>query len=156
MMGFCKLASAQIVKVELFQTDSQEKDQAIGSIIATDTRYGLLLIPNLHDLPPGLHGFHLHAKPSCSHHGKSAGDHWDPLKTGVHLGPYTDKGHLGDLPVLMVNEKGIADVPVLAPRLKVKNLHGHALIIHSGGDNYADVPEKLGGGGQRIACGIVP
>jgi Cu-Zn family superoxide dismutase len=28
-------------------------------------------------------------------------------------------------------------------------------MIHSGGDNYSDVPEKLGGGGGRIACGVI-
>lgn len=27
-----------------------------------------------------------------------AGGHLDPEKTGKHLGPYNDKGHLGDLP----------------------------------------------------------
>jgi len=34
-------------------------------------------------------------------------------------------------------------------------LKGHALMIHQGGDNYADTPEKLGGGGARAACGVV-
>jgi Cu-Zn family superoxide dismutase len=28
-------------------------------------------------------------------------------------------------------------------------------MIHAGGDNYSDHPEKLGGGGARIACGVV-
>ncbi|MRR17699.1 MAG: superoxide dismutase [Cu-Zn] SodC1, partial [Deltaproteobacteria bacterium] len=30
-----------------------------------------------------------------------------------------------------------------------------SLMIHVGGDNYSDVPEKLGGGGGRLACGVV-
>ena len=29
-------------------------------------------------------------------------------------------------------------------------------MIHSGGDNYSDAPEKNGGGGERIACGVMP
>jgi Cu-Zn family superoxide dismutase len=29
-------------------------------------------------------------------------------------------------------------------------------MIHAGGDNHADHPEKLGGGGARIGCGVVP
>ena len=27
-------------------------------------------------------------------------------------------------------------------------------MIHSGGDNYSDEP-KLGGGGARVACGVI-
>ncbi len=30
------------------------------------------------------------------------------------------------------------------------------LVIHEGGDNYSDTPKPLGGGGGRIACGVVP
>jgi superoxide dismutase, Cu-Zn family len=29
-------------------------------------------------------------------------------------------------------------------------------VIHAGGDNYADQPAPLGGGGLRIACGAIP
>jgi len=43
---------------------------------------------------------------------------------------------------------------VLAPRLKMTDVKGHALMVHAGGDNYSDNPEKLGGGGARIACGV--
>jgi superoxide dismutase, Cu-Zn family len=28
-------------------------------------------------------------------------------------------------------------------------------MIHSGGDNYSDAPAPLGGGGARIACGVI-
>jgi Cu-Zn family superoxide dismutase len=28
-------------------------------------------------------------------------------------------------------------------------------MIHAGGDNYSDQPVPLGGGGARIACGVV-
>jgi Cu-Zn family superoxide dismutase len=28
-------------------------------------------------------------------------------------------------------------------------------MIHAGGDNYADQPKPLGGGGERIACGVI-
>ena len=28
-------------------------------------------------------------------------------------------------------------------------------MIHDGGDNYADDPKPLGGGGGRIACGVI-
>ena len=44
----------------------------------------------------------------------------------------------------------------VVPRLKLADIHGKALMIHAGGDNYADEPKPLGGGGARIACGVVP
>ncbi|MFP5305560.1 MAG: superoxide dismutase family protein, partial [Gammaproteobacteria bacterium] len=44
--------------------------------------------------------------------------------------------------------------PVLAPRIEPQQIEGHALMIHAGGDNYSDQPQKLGGGGARIACGV--
>ena len=59
------------------------------------------------------------------------------------------------MPVLFVDADGTASLPTLAPRLKVKDLHKHSVMIHAGGDNYADQPAPLGGGGPRIACGVI-
>ena len=83
----------------------------------------------------------------------SAGGHYDPEETGTHQGPYGE-GHLGDLPVLTVNEDGEANLPVLAPRLSMEDMPGRSLMIHEGGDTYTDEPH-LGGGGTRMACGVV-
>lgn len=137
--------------------------ESIGSITLEDTEHGLLLTPDLSDLETGPHGFHVHQNPSCeaqendSGHmtaGLYAGGHYDPEETGSHKGPYED-GHLGDLPVLIVDEDGNATLPVLAPRLSVEDIKGRSIMIHEGGDNYSDDPEALGGGGSRVGCGIV-
>ena len=136
--------------------------EKVGTVRVTDTEYGALFTPALSQLPPGIHGFHLHEHPMCDcaeKDGKmvaanAAGSHFDPAKTGKHEGPY-GKGHLGDLPPLFVDADGNATVPVLAPRLKVKDVKGRALMIHAGGDNYSDAPAALGGGGARIACGVI-
>jgi Cu-Zn family superoxide dismutase len=109
-----------------------------------------------------MHGFHVHEHAQCGPAdkdgkmtaGHAAGSHFDPGKTGKHLGPYGD-GHLGDLPPLYVDANGTATLPVLAPRLKLADLKGRSLMIHAGGDNYSDQPAALGGGGARIACGVV-
>ena len=137
---------------------------SIGSIRAVDTADGLRFEPELSGLAAGIHGFHLHERGDCGpamKDGKpvaalAAGGHWDPEETGKHLGPQGE-GHRGDLPVLVVGEDGRATAPTApAPRLSVADIHGRALVIHAGGDNYSDVPEPLGGGGARIACGVVP
>ncbi|MDJ3787999.1 superoxide dismutase [Cu-Zn] SodC [Salmonella enterica] len=136
----------------------------IGDITVSETPYGLLFSPHLKGLTPGVHGFHIHTNPSCMpgmKDGKSvpalmAGGHLDPEKTGKHLGPYNDKGHLGDLPGLVVNADGTTTYQLLAPRLKsLSELKGHSLMIHKGGDNYSDEPAALGGGGARFACGVI-
>jgi Cu-Zn family superoxide dismutase len=49
-----------------------------------------------------------------------------------------------------------ATQPVLAPRLKLSGVRGHALMLHAGGDNHSDHPAPLGGGGAQIACGVMP
>jgi len=145
---------ADSLKVTVYQVNG-EKARAIGTVTFTDQQYGLLITPNLSGLTPGFHGFHIHEKPSCADKGQAAGGHFDPDKTDSHMGPYRNDGHLGDLPVLMVDKDGKATIPVLAPRLQVEDLAGHAIMIHAGGDNYSDSPEKLGGGGARVACGII-
>ena len=134
-----------------------------GTITVTESAYGLVFTPELTGLPAGLHGFHVHENPSClpgEKDGKkvpalAAGAHLDPQKTGKHGFPWGD-GHLGDLPPLYVGADGAANQPVLGPRLKLGDLKGRSLMVHAGGDNHADHPAPLGGGGARIVCGVVP
>lgn len=142
--------------IPMYLVDEKGQEKSIGTVNADDTIYGLLLTPHLHDLPPGPHGFHIHEMSLCGNHGMAAGGHLDPGHTEQHHGPYKGSGHLGDLPVLLVDKEGNATVPVLAPRLKLEQIKDHTLMIHAGADNYSDKPEKLGGGGTRIACGIIP
>jgi len=155
LAGFLSCVYAKVLKIPMYLVTPQHDHQAIGYVLAKNSQYGLLLVPHLKDLPPGVHGFHVHTNPSCKNHGMAAGGHLDPNHTGKHLGPYNPNGHLGDLPVLIVNKNGTATLPILAPRLTVKDIVGHSLMIHAGGDNYSDEPEKLGGGGERIACGVI-
>lgn len=149
--------------VEMNLVTSQAVGQSIGDVKITETDKGLEFAPNLKALPPGEHGFHLHSNGSCQpalKEGKAsaaeaAGGHYDPQHTGKHEGP-TGEGHLGDLPVLVVAQDGKATQPLLAPRLKsLDEIKGKALMIHAGGDNMADQPKPLGGGGVRYACGVI-
>ncbi|HLB57619.1 MAG TPA: superoxide dismutase family protein [Gammaproteobacteria bacterium] len=144
------------LKIPMYLVDENGQQKSIGIVQADDTIYGLLLTPKLQDLPPGVHGFHIHQFPLCGQNGMMAGGHLDPLRTDAHRGPYRGDGHLGDLPVLLVDARGRATLPVLAPRLKLAQIENRTLMIHVGSDNYSDKPEKLGGGDGRMACGIVP
>jgi Cu-Zn family superoxide dismutase len=108
---------------------------AIGTISFRDTKQGLYIEPKLTGLPPGPHGFHIHQNPNCgpgpgannvSAPGMAAGGHYDP--------------------------KGL---PGIAKRLKTSDLAGRSVMIHAGSDNFDDAPAPLGGGGGRIACGVI-
>jgi Cu-Zn family superoxide dismutase len=156
---FACYAQAESVIIPMYETSPAAGTQGfVGNVMATDTPYGLMLTPHLSGLAPylapGPHGFHVHVNPSCAEGGMAAGGHFDPFNTNHHLGPY-HAGHLGDLPVLSVDANGDATVPVVAPRLKVKNILGRSLMIHEGSDTYTDEP-KLGGGGSRMICGVIP
>jgi Cu-Zn family superoxide dismutase len=135
----------------------------LGTITVTMTPDGAVFKLDLKDLPPGPHGFHVHENGECGPTmlngvripAGAAGGHWDPEHTSRHEGP-TGTGHLGDLPVLDVGADGTATQSLTAPRIKdLDALKRRALIIHSGGDNYSDVPSPLGGGGARFACGVL-
>lgn len=147
---------AETLTVNVYRTADKGQGVDIGTLTFVDKYHGLLIQPKLHGLTPGLHGFHVHSKPNCSNNGLAAGGHFDPAHTGKHLGPYNSSGHLGDMPPLFVDKKGQSILPIFAPRLHVRNLRGHSIIIHEGGDNFSDSPEKLGGGGKRIACAVIP
>jgi len=148
--------------VSVHAVSAQGVGEEVGKITVSESPYGLVFTPDLHGLAPGLHGFHLHQNPSCEPGEKNgvkaaaigAGGHFDPKGSNMHGTPW-GKGHLGDLPPLYVDPDGVASEAVLAPRLKMSDLPGHALMLHAGGDNFSDNPAPLGGGGARVACGVI-
>ena len=134
----------------------------IGVVKLQDSDEGLVLEPDIGELPRGTHGFHVHEKPSCeagvkdgrNQAGLAAGGHFDPAGSGKHEGP-AGAGHKGDLPVMEVGSDGNAHFTLLAPKLTIADITGRSLVIHAGGDNFSDQPNPLGGGGLRIACGLI-
>lgn len=154
ILSFVLLSStnhADTAKTSVYLTDVNKSP--LGIVSFQDSKDGLLVITKLNGLPKGTHGLHLHQYANCDDAGMKAGGHYDPNKTNSHQGPY-GKGHLGDLPVLSVNDKGEAYLTLIAPRLKMADLKGLTVMIHAGGDNYSDNP-PLGGGGSRLACGVI-
>ncbi|MGJ0483906.1 MAG: superoxide dismutase [Cu-Zn] SodC [Methylomicrobium sp.] len=155
-------AGAAEVSVPVNTVNEQGEVKAIGSVRISESQYGLVFTPDLEGLPAGVHGFHVHENPSCAAKEKdgkltpalAAGGHYDPKVTKKHGEPWGN-GHLGDLPGLVVGADGKSAYSILAPRLKLEDVKGRALIIHAGGDNYSDDPEPLGGGKARIACGVI-
>lgn len=147
--------------VTMHAVSAQGVGAEIGTISLHDSPAGLVIRTSLSQLPPGPHGFHIHEKGSCDpamKDGKAgaalaAGSHYNPNHAPHHGNPLT--GHLGDLPLLNVAADGTANVTLLAPRIKAADVQNLAIMVHAGSDNYSDSPKPLGGGGDRIACGVI-
>lgn len=162
LMMLMATAPAMATVISMDEVNADGSVKTIGTVTVTETAYGLVFTPALQGLSPGLHGFHLHQNNSCAPAEKdgamvaalAAGGHYDPRNAGKHGTPWGD-GHAGDLPPLYVDEDGNANHPVLAPRLRMRDLPGRSVMIHAGGDNHSDHPAPLGGGGARVACGVV-
>jgi Cu-Zn family superoxide dismutase len=150
------------ITVDMKSVSAEGIGASIGTIEISETAAGLKLIPHLKGLPAGERGFHVHENPDCSAKEKegkmtaaqAAGGHYDPHHSGHHLGP-AGGGHVGDLPKLTVKEDGTATAPIEVTGLQLSDITNRSLMIHAGSDTYSDTPAPLGGGGARIACGII-
>src|SRR5690606_31324718 len=131
-------APAEEAVFVMHKIDAKGVGEPIGRSTVRDSPEGMVLESDLRDLPPGQHGFHFHETADCRpsvEDGKPlaagrSGDHFDPDRTGKHLGP-TGDGHRGDLPLLEVDSDGSVEGPLAAPRLKVSQVRDLALVIHA-------------------------
>ena len=117
-------------------------------------------------LPPGFHGFHMHAVGACD-----AGTSAPFTSAGGHINPDgRDHGHhAGDMPVLYVQADGAGTLSFITDRLAVVDLFdadGSAVIVHADPDNFGNIPPRYaaapdattlstGDAGARIACGVI-
>lgn len=147
----------------------------IGTVSLDDEDGAIEIDVAVDGLDPGFHGFHVHAVGLCE---PASPDPSDPAKigdflsAGGHLGADAgDHGeHAGDLPPLLVDASGSAELTVTTDTLTLADLtddDGAAVMVHAGRDNLAHVPEryapggpdeatrKTGDAGDRIACGVV-
>ncbi|HUR23584.1 MAG TPA: superoxide dismutase family protein [Acidimicrobiales bacterium] len=130
-------------------------------------------------LTEGWHGFHVHTKGDCT---VGTGP-TDPFSAaGGHLGssavpPQSHSNHDGDMPLLYANADGVARATFRTDNFTIPALldaDGSAVIVHSGADNYANIPSRYissavgappsgpdattlstGDSGSRQRCGLV-
>jgi superoxide dismutase, Cu-Zn family len=131
-----------------------------GTVTFTETNSGVIIKAELTGLPPGPHGFHLHAVGQCEPPFESAGDHYNP--TNVDHGFMAENGpHVGDMPNIHAPDSGDITVEILNAFVSLATDSGNslfdddgtALVIHADPDDYAGQP--AGHAGDRIACGVV-
>jgi superoxide dismutase, Cu-Zn family len=136
------------------------KGRPVGTALLVETKEGVRITLDLHDLPPGLHAFHIHGSPHCDAPAfKHAGEHFNPdgKKHGLNnpAGP-----HAGDLPNITADERGMVKVEVMAPLVTLRDGphslfsgEGTSLVIHAKPDD--GVSDPAGNSGDRIACGVI-
>lgn len=162
ILSACCLKNEKMI-TDIYFLSVEGNYQKIGVVEIQNTLDGLLFQVDLKGLPTGEHGFHIHENDSCAMTyndvGKvilagAAGSHYDPQKTNRHLGP-NGAGHKGDLPFLKADEAGRVKTSFYNYQLSFDEIKNKSLVIHKSGDNYSDMPKPLGGGGDRIACGVI-
>lgn len=138
------------------------KGQSIGEarLKPAHDGQGIEIKLNLHDLPLGEHGIHVHQNAKCDAPDfKSAGGHVNPghKKHGLES---PDGPHAGDMPNLKVNDKGTAKQTITARGITFGDgansafaNGGTALVIHANADDMKTDP--AGNSGDRIACGVI-
>ena len=133
----------------------------VGDVLFLDVLTGVKVFVNAHDLPPGVHGFHIHETGECTAPDfKSAGGHFNPY--AKQHGLQNPEGHhVGDLPNLELGEDGrvyielFSEQVTLAPGKNslLKQPDRTAVVIHADADD--EVSDPSGNAGARIACGVV-
>lgn len=112
----------------------------------------------IYNMPPGKHGFHLHASGNELHAPHSLCAHFNP--TGASHGDLNDpNGHYGDFGNLTVHPNGTCKTLITSNFLRMNDVLGRSLIIHDSEDDLGLGPypdsTTTGHSGSRYAWGIV-
>jgi Cu-Zn family superoxide dismutase len=133
---------------------------SVGHARLAETPAGVKMVFELSGLPPGRHGFHIHAAGSCEPPDfKSAGGHFNPH--GKKHGTKNPQGmHAGDLSNLEVKPDGTASGELVLSNVtlgpgsaSLLAPGGTALVIHADPDD--EMTDPAGNAGARIACGVI-
>ena len=127
----------------------------------TEGPQGVRILLTIAKLPPGRHGFHIHAVGACDPPTfASAGGHFNPADGKQHGWMNQAGAHGGDLPHLTVGPDDSARMEMYAPRVtlaegpqSLMRPGGTSLVIHAGPDD--EVTDPSGNSGDRIACRII-
>jgi Cu-Zn family superoxide dismutase len=129
----------------------------VGSVHIEHMPSTTLFLITLHDMPPGVHGIHIHAVAKCDPPSfDSAGPHFNP--TNSQHGMKNPKGpHAGDLPNITIPASGNLETTVMVDGARqwsgeggILDGDGASLVIHANADDYTTDPS--GNSGPRIAC----
>ncbi|WP_010216179.1 superoxide dismutase family protein [Sphingomonas sp. PAMC 26621] len=127
----------------------------VGRATATEVGGGLRITLDVHTMPAGTHGAHIHSVGHCDAPDfTTAGPHWNP--TATKHGTMNPQGpHQGDLPNLIVGTNGRGTIGLVLPGATMAGLldaDGAAMVVHANPDDLMTDPS--GNSGGRVACGV--
>jgi Cu-Zn family superoxide dismutase len=138
----------------------------VGTVELSQTGRGVLIALDLHGLPPGEHGVHVHAVGLCDpkNHFASAGPHLsvDPQIFTPRAHGYFAKGGPddGDLPNQFAASDGTLRASTITNAFTLGNCgksifdrDGASIVIAAHADDYVGQPQ--GNSGEAIACGVI-
>jgi len=156
LVGMAARAGAQeVAEGKFINSDGKE----VGTVHVEHYETYTLFLVKLHDMPPGVHGIHLHAVGTCTPPSfDSAGPHFNPQ--GSQHGFKNPKGpHAGDLTNITIPDNGKLETQfnITGPQWRGENGlfdgDGISIVIHAKADDYTTDPS--GNSGPRIACATV-
>lgn len=165
-------AAAATAEVANGQGDS------LGQVEFTFGESGTNIDVAVENLEAGFYGLHIHEIGECEPDSQAPDDSeetGDFLSAGGHIAGEEDADHpehAGDLPTLLVNDDGTAEMSVVTDRLdetQLTDTDGAAVMIHSQPDNFANIPDRYlgdqadpdedtlgtGDAGDRLGCGVI-
>ena len=130
---------------------------AKGTVTFMEKGGRIQFVARVSGLTPGGHGFHVHEKGDCSApDGMSAGGHFNPSGK-PHGNPDQGDHHAGDMPMLMADTAGNAELKAELKSATVSDgpasIVGRAVIVHASPDDFKTQP--TGNSGGRVACGVI-
>jgi Cu-Zn family superoxide dismutase len=129
----------------------------VGTATLAQDESGVRIAIGVKGLPPGRHGFHLHAAGRCEGPDfASAGPHFNPGKK-AHGAPGSAEAHAGDLPELVADAEGVAMVGFIVRGVSLApgpssllGGTGTSLVLTTGPEDGQAEPR-----GARLVCGVV-
>jgi Cu-Zn family superoxide dismutase len=143
-----------------------QQGNQVGTVSFTQMQGKTMVQAEVMSLPPGFHGFHVHATGVCDAATafSSAGGHYQ--RPGMQ---HNHAAHNGDMPSLYVNDDGTGTITLTTDRFSIEDLFAggqRALIVHADQDNFAHIPARYGvepdemtlntgDAGGRLACAVI-
>ena len=149
-------AAAEHPRAQLIGADGRPR----GTVRIIQVHGGVSVNVQAENLPPGVHGAHVHAVGRCDAPAfTSAGPHWNP--TNRQHGRANPAGpHMGDVPNITIGQDGrgaleyeIRNAWAVRGATPMLDADGAAFVIHARAVD--DRTDPSGNSGDRIACAVL-
>ena len=157
MLVFATCRSAKPGPMAMAMLAATGTNTAVGMVHFQEMADGSVEVSlDMKNVPPGVHGFHVHDKGDCGDNGNAAGGHFNPTSM-PHGAPDAVSHHAGDFGNVTADASGTIKTTFTTHSITVsagpRSVVGHAVVLHGNPDDLTTQPS--GNAGPRISCGVV-